>query len=403
MTEEGFPMGRVMTRAKQLGVISSRRMKTESGIVLLMVLWALILLSVISSEFCYSMRSGVNMTRNFKEDVQAYYYARAGISVAIHDLLVQYKKPTGAAAEQAIDADGGRVPLRINKNNPPFRFQDGFIQVKMENEAGKVNLNRADQRLLKILFQTFGMKDSEMNGAANSIMDWRDKDNLHRLSGAENDYYEHLTPSYYCKNNDFDAVGELLLVRWISPAIYYGGLKEMVSVCDDPLADKLEARSPIQEYVTLQKRNQNPMQEYLTLQNTAYIKAGNGTDYNKIDINSAPPRLLLSLPGMTEDLLNKVLGFRKKNDFTSIAQLIPLVGNEVYVKLYSYVAVQKSPYTTITATAWLDGSRVTHTVRALVYFDQTLPTGYRVAGWWDSVSDDDASQVQESQEFKAGS
>ena len=64
-------------------------------------------------------------------------------------------------------------------------------------------------------------------------MDWRDKDNLHRLNGAEDDYYLSLPQPYKCKNGDFTSIEELLLVRGVTPEIFYGGLKDMVAVYQD--------------------------------------------------------------------------------------------------------------------------------------------------------------------------
>ena len=45
-------------------------MKSETGIALFLVLWVLTLLSVIAGEFCFAMRTEVNMTRNFKEQTE---------------------------------------------------------------------------------------------------------------------------------------------------------------------------------------------------------------------------------------------------------------------------------------------------------------------------------------------
>ena len=56
----------------------------ERGIALFMVLWVLALLTVIVSEFCVAMRTEVNMTRNFKEETQAFYIAGAGLNIAIN-------------------------------------------------------------------------------------------------------------------------------------------------------------------------------------------------------------------------------------------------------------------------------------------------------------------------------
>ena len=57
--------------------------RNEKGIALFLVLWVLTLLSVIAGEFCFAMRTEVNMTRNFKGQTEAYYIALAGMNRAI--------------------------------------------------------------------------------------------------------------------------------------------------------------------------------------------------------------------------------------------------------------------------------------------------------------------------------
>ena len=105
--------------------------------------------------------------------------------------------------------------------------------MEKENESGKVNLNRASEPLLKMMLNNFEIEDADKNIIVDSIMDWRDKDNLHRLNGAEDDYYLSLPQPYKCKNGDFTSIDELLLVRGVTPEIFYGGLKDMVSVYQD--------------------------------------------------------------------------------------------------------------------------------------------------------------------------
>ena len=68
-----------------------------------------------------------------------------------------------------------------------------------------------------------------------SIQDWRDANEEHRLNGAESDYYQSLPVPYRSKNADFDAVEELLQVQGVTREILYGrpdtpGLIEYLTV-----------------------------------------------------------------------------------------------------------------------------------------------------------------------------
>ncbi len=57
---------------------------------------------------------------------------------------------------------------------------------------------------------------------ADSILDWIDPDDEAREFGAEAEYYEQLSPPYTAKNGPLDTIGELLLVRGVTPQLLFG-------------------------------------------------------------------------------------------------------------------------------------------------------------------------------------
>src|SRR2546428_118790 len=68
-----------------------------------------------------------------------------------------------------------------------------------------------------------------------SILDWRDHDNLKRPHGAESAYYLKRHLPYRAKNAFFDSPDELLLVRGVTADLFYGsdgvpGLRDIFSV-----------------------------------------------------------------------------------------------------------------------------------------------------------------------------
>jgi general secretion pathway protein K len=405
-----------------------KKIGNHNGIALFIVLWALVLLSVIAGEFAFSMRSEVKMARNDVDENKAYFYARAGINIAIYEIMKLEKdsgtlsnkkeiKPDTAAAtketkkdtvtkvvtkkelkkdpitatgknkltgENYEDEDG--IQWRLNGETEPIPFDEGFIKVKIENESGKVNINKAEPPLLRILFSTFNLKEEQIDIIVDSIVDWRDSDQLHGLNGAEDDYYEGLGEPYACKDADFDSIEELILVRGVTPQIYNGGLKEMVTVAKED-TKKPVSRSPIQQYLNLENRPKNSIQELLTIEKRTLMQSENEFDYQVIDLNSAPPELLLSLPGMDEDSVLDVLEYRKLTDFRSPAELIKIIGINNYVKASPYIAVQRSKLYTISATGLFENYRISHTVTAKVLIDKDIPSGYKIIDWWDCVFD----------------
>lgn len=323
--------------------------KNESGIALFLVLWVLTLLTVIAGEFCYVMRTEAKVTLNFKEKTQAYYIARAGLSRGITEMIksevLTYKeKPLDIESE----IDEQEVRWRFNTDIPAVPFTQGSYKVKIDNEGGKVNINKAGKRLLRMMLNTFEIGDREKDVIVDSIIDWRDKDHFHALNGAEDDYYLALPESYECKDGDFTTVEELLLVRGVTPEIFYGGLNEMVTV--------------YQGYRSKTRRGRGRKR----------------FDYNKININAAPPKMLRSLPLMTDDLVDAIVDYRKEEDFKSLTDLLAIVGAEVYTHAQQYLTLKKSSYFTIKSEGELENSNIKEGLYALVIIDKKLKEGYRI-------------------------
>ncbi|RZB38045.1 MAG: general secretion pathway protein K [Desulfobacteraceae bacterium Eth-SRB2] len=322
-----------------------KNLKNEVGIALFLVLWVLTLLSVIVGEFCHAMRTEVNITRNFKEMTQSYYIAAAGLNQAISQLIANPRKPFKATPENG-EADE-KIPWRVNAEIPAIAFAQGQFEVRIDNESGKVNVNNAGHELLTLMLNGFELDDTDKNIIVDSISDWRDKDDLHRINGAENDYYLSLPDPYHCKNSDFDSVGELLLVRGISPEIFYGGLKDRVTVYQDE---------------TVKKKVQS-----------------------RININAASSSLLRALPGMTDELVQNLMEYRKEADITSLADLIEILGSETYTAIYRFITLESCAYFTIKSMGSMKESTIKQGIQALVKINTREEKKYKILQWVDRI------------------
>ncbi len=67
-----------------------------------------------------------------------------------------------------------------------------------------------------------GVEAEQADIITDSILDWVDPDDLVNPFGAESEYYYSLPEPYPAKNGFFDVPEELLLVRGVTPEIYYG-------------------------------------------------------------------------------------------------------------------------------------------------------------------------------------
>lgn len=331
----------------------------EKGIALFMVLWVLVLLSGIATEFCFAMRTEVNMVRNFKEQTEAYYIALAGLNRAAYELLRNEYSPEKKKLLVDDNEDTAETSSRwrMNTDIPPIPFAGGRFKVHIGNEAGKININTADEPLLKMMLNGFEIEEPEKSIIVDSIMDWRDENDLHRMNGAENDYYQSLPKPYDCKNGDFDAIEELLMVRGITPEIFFGGLKNMVTAFKDDGS----------------KRGK-------------IMRRSSKTGASKICINAASRAMLLSLPQMTDALAQSIIDFRKEADFKSLGEVTTLLGADVYGAISRHITLTPNSYYEIESFGNIIDSRTWQGISATIEINRTIKNGYRVVQWSDRTA-----------------
>jgi len=225
---------------------------SQRGVALIIVLWIFIFLFVVAFDFTSSVRDEGNAAQRYNDDNEGYYLALAGFQKGLYDFLSQAAgkqvQRNQVPAEQPDDLfDGSWREAKLG---------DGSYRVRLIDEGGKINLNRADENVLRRIFTNLGIEEPRRSILVDSIMDWRDPDELHRINGAESDYYLSLTQPYTAKNGPFDTVEELLWVRGVTSALFFGlaeagasqagdsrpiGLREIFTV-DSPL-DRINLRT----------------------------------------------------------------------------------------------------------------------------------------------------------------
>jgi general secretion pathway protein K len=193
----------------------------ERGLALVIVLLVLSLLLTIAGEFALAMRLEGTTTLNFRASVASAYLAEAAYQRARVEI------GTDALAHQ-LDPQGQLVFRRSRTDPPkPLARQDialgpGRFSYRITDEESRLNLNSASREQLMRLLQELGVERQAQDVIADSVLDWKDTNEEHRLNGAESDYYLALPVPYKSKNANFDSVEELLQVRGVTPAIFYG-------------------------------------------------------------------------------------------------------------------------------------------------------------------------------------
>jgi len=220
--------------------IQNSKLLNERGVALIVVLWIFIFLLVIAFEFTASVREEGLAAHRYAEEAEGYYLALAGFQQGLYELLQQSSQSKPGAAPPVDLFDG-----EWHEGS----FGESLYRVRFIDEGGKVNLNRADEDTLRRIFTNLGIEEPRRGILVDSILDWIDEDDLHRLNGAESDYYLSLSPPYTAKNGPFDTVEELLWVRGVTPELFYGlegevGLKDIFTV-DSPTSptDRVNLRT----------------------------------------------------------------------------------------------------------------------------------------------------------------
>ncbi len=196
----------------------------RGAVALVLVVWVVVVLMAIVGEFAYSMRTELNIVRNFKEEEEAYQMARAGIEQAKHEILMVKETDVVFLDEEGslMFNDDEEKEKTVRKDS----LGSGNFEYIIIDEDSKLNINTATLQQLKIFFDLAGVDNTEVDTIADSIFDWRDPNDLFLLNGAEEDYYQSLDKPYSCKDGPFEAIEELLLVKGMTPEILYGSKGE---------------------------------------------------------------------------------------------------------------------------------------------------------------------------------
>jgi len=274
----------------------------ESGIALIIVLWVMALLIVIVLSFSVMARTEVFSTMTFQEQMINKYLAEAGMQRAIMEIFYRNanKSKQITFAEEEVYRTDGTFYLGEMSN--------GYYKFSISDESGKININALNDVsgiILNNILVNAGVEKETADTIVDSILDWKDADDLTRLCGAENDYYISLANPYKAKNANFDNLEELLLVKGITSEILYGN----------------EEKPGLINFTTIYSNT------------------------DKININVATPEVLKAIPSISDDNIRQIINYRqadntKKNgtdiqaalagDYAKISQYISTGDSNVY-------------------------------------------------------------------------
>jgi general secretion pathway protein K len=293
--------------------------------ILIMVMWIVLILSVISFSLAASVRAELASSEQSFDSERAFFMAKGAAEV----VYSAYEK------NEPIPDD---APIRRENGEYVFAFDSGAVRVRFESNAGLIDLNAASDLVLGALFAALGVDEQTKNRLVDSILDWRDADDIPHLYGAEvSDYPENIPGnSQRPRNAPFQTVDELLFVRNMTPELFYG-------------AFTVNAATGEYERVP-------GARELLT------VNSGIG----KVDVNEAKFEVLAVLPLMTRPIAERIVAERVRQRFADAADLVERVPELATSDSLAYLTTEGAAAPAmLIAKATIASSGVARTVRLL--------------------------------------
>ena len=321
-----------------------KSVRNSQGLALMLVIWVLAIFMVLAISLSYATKTEMSATIAFRDAAEERFLAEGAMERAFLELLLRRTAPVSLVEEER--------PWRTDGTEYRVDWEHGHAFVKITSEAGKIDINKAPELVLKNLMIAMGIQGEDVDIIVDSIQDWRDADNLHRLRGAEDDYYLSLRVPYKAKNGDFTSIDELLLVRGVTPELLYGS----------------GTRKGLADLITVYSEN------------------------GKINVSAAPREALMGLPGMTAEMADIVMQFRQAREIKTIQEFREIVG-DLYTPMSPYITAGEGTVFTVESIGRKSEKKGGTGLKAVVSLTGTRPTFL----YFRSPSDTGTWKKQESQ------
>ncbi|HOP28479.1 MAG TPA: type II secretion system protein GspK [Spirochaetota bacterium] len=362
----------------------------DKGYILLIVLMISAFLVSFTSDFFLTTHTYISYIKRLKNDINSEFLTYSGYEIAkaildVDRLGISGSFMPGLNSNKSIDCHKDIWALDF----PAIPVMDYQVKVEIVDENSKINVSAlANDKVEKTpyygVLQRFLMNMGLSLDISDALVDWVDPDDIRFPYGAESSgYYYNLTPSYSAKNGRLDSISEILLVKGISPEIYYGigggnyGIEK--NLVDDNKGDvtiplyKLEemAASSVKkdDIKSITSDAERPVGKERSRLLSDYLTAyGNWDDFidesNRININTASFRVLSSLSDdFSEEIAADIIRKRHLEPFTAASEISSFVKD--YDSLANILTV-KSRIFRITVTVKNDNSYC----RGVYYFNR---------------------------------
>ena len=322
----------------------------SNGYILLIVLVISAFLVSFTSEFFYQTHIYISYIKRFKSDINSEYLAYSGFELGkaileVDRLGLGSSFMPNLSSNRSIDSYKDIWALDLPEMNLP----GGTVKIKIEDENSKINISVMSSATENAFTTPYYGISQRLIGTmgfnidiVDCMIDWIDPDNVRFPYGAESaDYYLNQTPPYSAPNEEMISIDELLLVKLVTPEIFYGigggnhGLEknlvednkgdvtiplyklEDLSATGTETDDDSKYKGSVERKIG--KERDRALYNYFRV----YGDTANWMDeINKININTASFRVLSALSNdLTEDMVAEIIRKRQVQPFKSTSEI----------------------------------------------------------------------------------
>ena len=320
---------------------------SSRGSALLAVLWLSAALAAIAFSLSSTVRGETERTSTEVDGLRSYYLAAGAIDRASLELLWSVNTP-----------DQRRIPRGATAVN--YNFPSGVAHVEIIPEAAKLDVNKVLPEELYRLVVALGVEPRRAQEITLGIVDWRTP--LAQGAGAIDGYYLSLTPSFRARHASIEEIEELLLVKGVTPDIFYG---TYVPIPDAELGGgpRLAPRTGLADCLSV----------FGSVQ--------------QVDANTAAPAVLAAI-GLTPFAIQALVEHRRSAPFTQqqlgdFLQSVGVSSNRLRVEGHSIVTMRA------TARLRLPNGQLSDLRRTVGAQVKYMPVGYdspiHILRWYDTA------------------
>lgn len=308
------------------------------GSALLAVMWISAALAAIAFSLSSTVRSEGDRASTELDGVRAYFLATGAVERASLELLWS---ATGAPGQKAIARYSNAVD---------YSFATGTVHVEILPETGKLAVNQATPEELDRLLLALGAAPADAEGITEGIIAWRSPEVAAEQQNSAQG------PSFQPAHASFQEIEELLLVRGVTPDLFYGSFVP-ANGTSGPLVERPGLMDCLSAFGTK----------------------------DQVDINTAQPAVLEAV-GVPPGAVAAIVERRKTKPFSEGE--LGSIGADLGPGAQR-IRVEGNSIVTFRATARLrtaDGqtSDLKRTVAAMIkYMPQGFDLPFHVLHWWD--------------------